>query len=381
MPALADVLIFADTGRSPELRHEVPIGIPDPFLYVEQNGSRHVVLTSFELDRVREIAGGPEAHPYEDFGYDELIAQGLSRAEVYLGVTVNACKALGVEEATVPATFPIEYADRLRGEGIEIRVDRALFEERRRVKSAVELEGIRRAQRAAEAGMDAARDLLRRASANGAGLVVDGEPLTSERIKTAIAAVFTARGMVTDDFVVSHGPQSAVGHEMGSGPISPGEPVVIDLWPKDIETACYADMTRTYVVGEPPEEIVRYHTLCKEALDRSLVAIRPGVPGRDVFELVCELFHEAGEPTQLSKRPGEVLEDGFYHGLGHGVGLEVHEAPWIGRAPDELAAGDVVTVEPGLYRHGYGGVRLEDLVLVTDDGVENLTDYPYELTP
>jgi len=187
--------------------------------------------------------------------------------------------------------------------------------------------------------------------------------------------------MVTDEFIVSHGPQSAVGHDMGSGPISPGEPVVIDLWPKDIETACYADMTRTYVVGEPPEEIVRYHTLCKEALDRSLGAIRSGVPGSEVFELVCELFHEAGEPTLLSKKPGEVLEDGFYHGLGHGVGLEIHEAPWIGRAPDEIAAGDVVTVEPGLYKHGYGGVRLEDLVLVTDDGVENLTDYPYELTP
>jgi Xaa-Pro aminopeptidase len=381
LPALADVVIYADTGRSPELRHEVPIGIPDPFLYVERNGSRHVVLTSFELDRVRELPGGLEPHPYEDFGFDELIARGLPREEVLLGVTVNACKALGIEAATVPATFPLEYADRLRGAGIEIRVDRALFEERRRVKNAVELAGIRRAQRAAEAGMDVARDLLRRASANGAGLVVDGEPLTSERIKGAIAAVFTAQGMVVDDFIVSHGPQSAVGHHMGAGPISPGESIVIDVWPKDIETACYADMTRTYVVGEPPEEIVRYHALCKEALDRSLVAIRSGVPGREVFEMVCDLFHEAGLPTQVSKKSGEVLENGFYHGLGHGVGLEVHEAPWLGRAPGEMVAGDVVTVEPGLYKHGYGGVRLEDLVLVTEDGVENLTDYPYELAP
>jgi len=378
---LADVLIYADTGRSPEMRHEVPIGIPDPFLYVERNGSRHVVVTSFELDRVREIHGGLEAHPYEEFGYDELIAKRLPREEVLIGVTVNACKALGVEEATVPATFPLEYADRLRDEGIELRVDRVLFEERRRVKNPAELAGIRRAQRAAEAGMDAARDLLRRASANGAGLVVDGDPLTSERIKRAIGAVFSAHGMVADEFIVSHGPQSAVGHDMGSGRIASGEPVVIDLWPKDVETACYADMTRTFVVGEPPEEIVRYHTLCKEALDRSLEAIRAGVPGSEVFELVCDLFHAAGQPTQLSKQPGEVLEDGFYHGLGHGVGLEVHEAPWLGRAPGEMVAGDVVTVEPGLYKHGYGGVRLEDLVLVTDDGVENLTDYPYDLTP
>jgi Xaa-Pro aminopeptidase len=379
--ALADVLIYADTGRSPELRHEVPIGIPDPFLYLERNGSRHVVLTSFELDRIRAIPGGPEPHAYEEFGFDELIAQGLSREDVLLAVAVNACKGLGVEDAVAPATFPLEYADRLRAEGIELRVDRELFSQRRRVKNAVELEGMRRAQRAAEAGMDAARDLLRRAAPNGSALSVDGKPLTAERIKRAIGAVFTEHGMVAEDFIVSHGPQSAVGHDMGSGPIESGEPVVIDLWPKDVETACYADMTRTYVVGEPPGEIAEYHRLCKEALDRSLEATRAGVPGAQVFQLVCELFHEAGQPTQLSKRPGEVLQDGFYHGLGHGVGLEVHEAPWLSRAPGELVAGDVVTLEPGLYRHGFGGVRLEDLVLVTDDGAENLTNYPYDLTP
>src|SRR4029453_1529963 len=153
----------------------------------------------------------------------------------------------------------------------------------RRVKSDAQLAGIRRAQRAAEAGMDAARHLLRAAEPNGAGLVVDGAPLTSERIKTAILEAFTARGVVADEFIVAHGPQSAVGHDPGSGAIAEGEPIVIDLWPKDIETACYADMTRTYVVGEPPEEIARYHALCKEALDRSLGAIRPGRPAADVL--------------------------------------------------------------------------------------------------
>ena len=378
---MPDLLIYADTGRSPEMRHEVPIGIPDAFLYVERNGSRHVVLTSFELDRIREIAAGPEPHPYEEFGYDELLAQGLQREEVSLRVVVNACKKLGVEDAVVPPAFPIQYADRLRAEGVEVRPDHETFATRRRVKNAVELAGIRRAQRAAEAGMDAARGLLRRAESNGAALTVDGEPLTAERIKLAINEVFAAHGMVADEFIVSHGAQSAVGHNMGSGPISRGESIVIDLWPKDAETACYADMTRTYVVGDPSDEVVEFHRLCKEALDRSLEAIRAGVPGRDVFQLVCELFHEAGQPTQLSKKPGEVLEDGFYHGLGHGVGLEVHESPWLGRGPGEMVAGDVVTVEPGLYRHGTGGVRLEDLVLVTADGAENLTDYPYDLTP
>ena len=378
---MPDVLIYADTIRSPEMRQEVPIGIPDPFLYIERDGARHVVLSSFEIDRVRAVPGTPMPHAYEEFGYDELIAKGLPRDEVYLEVAVNACRELGVTEAAVPWTFPVRFADRLRDSGVRIRPELELFQDRRRVKTDVQLAGIRRAQRAAEAGMDAARALLRQAKTNGGGLVVDGAPLTSERVKAAIMEAFTAHGVAAEEFIVAHGPQSAVGHDMGSGPIAEGEPIVIDLWPKDIGTACYADMTRTYVVGEPSEEIARYHALCREALDRSLDAVRPGRAAEDVFRLVCELFHEAGEPTQLSKKPGEVLEDGFYHGLGHGVGLEVHEEPSLGRAPGTIIAGDVVTLEPGLYRHGYGGVRLEDLVLVTEDGAENLTQYPYDLEP
>jgi Xaa-Pro aminopeptidase len=140
-------------------------------------------------------------------------------------------------------------------------------------------------------------------------------------------------------------------------------------------------MTRTFVVGGVSEELAEYHRLVHEALQRSVQAVKPGVAGRDIYVMVCELFHEHGYPTGHHKRPGEVIEDGFIHGLGHGVGLEVHEQPWLSRYPGELVEGDVITIEPGLYRKGYGGVRLEDLVLVTKDGGEALTQYPYELTP
>src|SRR4029079_15849503 len=197
--AVPDVLIYADTIRSTELRHELPLAIPDPFLYVEREGERHVVLTSFEIDRVREIAGAPEAHAYEEFGYDDLIAQGLPRDEVLLEVTVNALRALGVTEALVPWTFPAKFADRLREVGVELTPELDFFQDRRRVKSEAELAGIRRAQRAAEAGMRAARAVFRRAWPSGAGLVVDGEPLTSERIKRAVLEAFTARGTVADE--------------------------------------------------------------------------------------------------------------------------------------------------------------------------------------
>jgi Xaa-Pro aminopeptidase len=161
---------------------------------------------------------------------------------------------------------------------------------------------------------------------------------------------------------------------MGSGPIQAGEPVIIDLWPRDADSACFADMTRTFVVGEAPAELRHYHQLTREALARSLAAVRPGVAGREVYRISCEPYEQAGLPTLLSKARGQVLEEGYFHSLGHGVGLEVHEAPTLGRGSGVLVAGDVVTLEPGCYRPGFGGCRLEDLVLVTEDGAELLTD-------
>jgi Xaa-Pro aminopeptidase len=372
-----DVLIYADTIRSPELRHEVPVAVPDPFLYFERNGSKLAMVSSFEVDRLREV--GVEAHPYEEFGWDELLQKGLPREEVDLELSLRAAKEWGVGSAAVPSTFPLELADRLRAGGTELKVDRDLFLARRRVKTDAELAGIRRAQAGADAAMGAARDLLRRAEPKNGSVVLDGEPLTSERLKLEILRVFGEHGLSADEFIVSHGPQSAVGHDMGSGAILPDEPIVIDIWPRDRESMCFADMTRSFVVGTPSDELLEYHRLVYDALQRSLESTRAGVEGRAVFTQVCELFQEAGYPTQLSKEPGQVLDSGFYHGLGHGVGLEVHEQPWLGRAPGELVAGDVVTLEPGLYRAGWGGCRLEDLALVTEDGCENLTDFPYDL--
>jgi Xaa-Pro aminopeptidase len=378
---VGDVLIYADSLRSPEMRHEVPLGIPDPFLYAERDGDRHVVASSFELGRVSEVAPELQVLPLEEFGIDELYAQGLPREEIELEVILRAARRFGIDEAVVPGTFPLEVADHLRRNGIQVRADREHFVRRRRVKNDAELAGIRRAQHAAEAAMDAAREVLRSAERQNGSLVVDGEPLTCERLKIAVEQAFTANGAFADEFIVSHGAQTAVGHDMGSGPIAPNEPVCLDLFPRDRESGCFADMTRVFVVGTPSDELEEYHRLCREALERSVEAVKPGVAGSELHRITCEIFEEHGYPTLLSKKPGEVLQDGFYHSLGHGVGLEVHEEPSLGRAPGELVAGDVIAMEPGLYRNGYGGCRLEDIVLVTEKGPEVLTDYPYELRP
>jgi Xaa-Pro aminopeptidase len=376
-----DVVLYGDTFRSPELRHQVPIGIPDPFLYVELGGVKHIVIGAMEIPRLSQV-GDYELHPFEEFGSDDLIAEGKSYAEVRREVPLRALTAFGLTRALVPETFPLWLADALRARGVELTVDNDHFDDLRRVKTPAQLAGIRRAQRAAEAGMDAARDLLRRATANGAGLEIDGEPLTVERVKVAVAEAFVRHGASADEFIVAPGAQGAVGHDMGSGPISSGVPIVIDIWPRDNESFCFSDMTRTFVVGEVAEDVREWHRLCKEALDRAVGEIRDGADGRAIFDGTCEIFEAAGEQTQRTKAPGKPLSEGFFHGLGHGVGLEVHEAPGMGRAAElPLLAGDVVTVEPGCYRQGYGGVRLEDLVLVTENGAEKLTQYPYDLEP
>jgi len=376
-----DVLIYGDTVRSPELRHEVPLPVPDAFLYLEKDGRRVVALHSLEIPRVREDAPELEIVSLEQLGQDDLVAQGLSAPAVSLELAARACQELGMTKAAVPPTFPLELGDHLRANGIELDVDRELFEGRRRSKNETELRGIRNAQKACEAALDRARALLRRAEQNGAGLEVDGAPLTSERVKREIEDVFADFGVEGSEMIVSHGPQTAVGHNMGSGQIQANEPVVFDLFPRDKETGCYADMTRTYVVGEPSDEVKEWYGLVKQALERSTAEVKPGKNGRALFEIACDIFHDAGYKTQLNKEPGEVLEDGFFHSLGHGVGLEVHELPSMGRIGQDLVPGDVITIEPGLYRSGYGGLRLEDLVLVTTDGYEVITSYPYDLTP
>ncbi len=374
------VLIFGDTVRCPELRVEVPHAVADPFLYVERNGERHTVIRSLEARRMSEVER-MDVLPLEAFGLDELVEGGLDSDAAMLEIVARACAKLGVRHAAVPAGFPVELADRLRADGIRLDVDRRLFEARRRVKSASQLEGIRRAQRAAEAGMRAAADMLRESQPVNGVLQLGGEPLTSERLKQAVAAGFLANGAVAEDFIVAHGEQTCIGHHMGSGAIGAGEPITIDIWPRDTESGFFTDMTRTFVVGPVSDELADYHRLCLEVHEQVIPAIAPGITGRELHTIASRVVEAGGYPTQLSKRPGEVLLDGFFHGLGHGVGLEVHEEPQLDLSGGALVAGDVVAVEPGCYRQGYGGVRLEDLVLVTEDGAEVLTSYPYSLEP
>jgi Xaa-Pro aminopeptidase len=377
-----DVLIYADTERSPTMRHEIPLVIGDPFLYVEAGGKRIALTNTLERERLARAVPEVELVVGEELGRDELIAAGMPADEIALELSARLCERLGLRTAAVPPELPVALADRLRADGLELRPDQALFEARRRAKSGGELAGVRRAQRAAEQGMRAAAALLRAAERDGGELRHDGETLTSERVRAAIRdACARAGAPAPADIIVARADTVTGGHDPGSGPLAPDVAITIDLWPRDEESGCWADMTRTFVVGEANAATVEMHRLSMEALERATAAVRPGVTARAVYDIACDVFEAAGHPTQRTKAPGEALTEGFFFSLGHGVGLDVHEAPLLGRTGTEpLVAGDVLAVEPGTSR-GPDSARVEDLLLVTDDGADVLTDYPYGLTP
>jgi Xaa-Pro aminopeptidase len=254
-------------------------------------------------------------------------------------------------------------------------------EARRRVKTAAELAGIRRAQRAAEAGMDAAATLIRGAEPRDRLLHHDGQPLTAETVRAAVRAACAAAGAPAPPDIMVVSAHSSGGHDPGSGPLPADLPVTVDVWPRDEASGCWADMTRTFVGGRVTDEVAVLRDVVREALEAARAAARPGVTGRAVYDAAAEVVERAGHPTQRTRREGETLTRGFYFSLGHGVGLEVHEAPLLGLAGhDPLVAGDVVAIEPGIEGlDGIGGVRYEDLLLITESGCETLTDYPYDL--
>ncbi|HEX8083587.1 MAG TPA: M24 family metallopeptidase [Solirubrobacteraceae bacterium] len=378
---MAAILLYGDTIRYPALRHEVPLVVIDPFLLVARDGETMVLTNTLEAARIADALPQAELVFVEDLGLFDLLAEGVPREEAELEVVVRALRAWGVEEAVVPPDLPVVVADRVRAAGIALTVDTPAIEARRRVKSPAELEGIRRAQRAAEAGMAAGERLIRGAERRD-GRLHDGEgPVTAERVRAAVRSACAEHGAPAPPDIMVVSALSGGGHDPGSGPLPAGLPIEIDLWPCDETSGCWADMTRTFVNGEITGEVAELARVVRDAIEQVRATARPGVTGRELYDVAADVVERAGHPTQRTRKAGERLSTGFYFGLGHGVGLELHEPPSLGLSgQDTLVAGDVIAVEPGIEAlEGIGGVRLEDLLLIADDGCETLTQYPYEL--
>lgn len=376
-------LLHGDALHNPELRHEIGEPIMDALAFLEHDGRRIVLGSVLEEDifsRREDVVD--EFRNIQELGADDLMRDlSVPEEAVWPELIHRALQELHVREVVVPPTLGVIVADYLRERGVALVIDPEAWAMRRRRKTPWELEGMERAQRAAEVAMLAAARMLREAEPTAGGLLrFEGETLTAELIGDAMKSELSSQGADCEEILVHSGDAALAGHEVGHGPIAPDQTCIIDCYPQDRRTGAYSDMTRTFVPGRPSEDVQKLHRHCREALDIAFESLRPG--RNDAYVKVSEYFHDRGFPTQHHHRSKEVLREGFRHALGHGVGLEVHEKPWMGRRSDALVEGDVVAVEPGLYFKGVGGVRLEDTVLVTTDGIEHFTEpYPYDLQP
>ena len=372
-------LIFADSVRDPDLFVATGITIGDPFAYIETDGKRIIVTSELEADVARRTSTATEVWTGSEFGSRELVKGGMSYHDAELEVVRRALERLALDAVAVPPSFPVELADFLRGHGVAVTADRSGYELRRRVKDERALAGIRLAQRGTEAAFARVVEVLGASSPGGGGLVFEGETLTAEWLTDEIERVLREHGCEGERPLVGNGPTGANVHERGTGPIQPGESIIVDIFPRHLKSRYHSDMTRTFCFGAAPEQLRHMHGVVYEALRASEERIAAGVNGTAVWEAACDVIEGGGYRTTRGLGEGETLDEDFFHGLGHGVGVEVHEAPNLGLSGDDLLAGDIVTIEPGVYRKGFGGVRLEDIAVVREGGCEVLTDFPYDL--
>jgi Xaa-Pro aminopeptidase len=367
-------LVDAD-GTDADQRYLSGFDAPDPFLTC-YDGDVHLLVSALEYGRAKKDARAATVARFADYDYREKVAERGPR-EGRLDVVRAFLDDHDVVDVLAPERFPLGTADGLRERSLSVDVERDDVVERvRATKTDEETEHVRRAQLANEEAMRAAEDLLAGADVVNGTLHTERGPLTSERVKEEIEVTLLRHGCALDETIVACGVDAADPHDRGSGPIEADEPVIVDIFPRDKETGYHADMTRTFVRGDPDPTVREWFDVTDEARRAALGVLEPGVTGAAVHDAVCDVYEDAGLPTL---RSDPRTETGFIHSTGHGVGLEVHERPRLSPDGEELRPGHVVTVEPGLYDAEVGGVRIEDIVVVTEDGYENLTDYPIEL--
>ena len=379
----APLLFYGDSYRYPDIYHTIRFLAPDPQIVLEDGAELVMLTNSLEEGRARKQSRATKIHNVDEFGSRELVAAGARPTETTATVIERFLASRGTTRVAVPAYFPLGLADALRGKGIELEIADGL-DKRRRAKRDDEIAALEATQRATEEAWQLGVDAIARSAPGPDGvLVLDGAPLTAERVRAIVEGALLERGCLAESTIVAPGPQAADPHMIGSGPIHAGEPVVMDIFPQHKESRYWADMTRTVSKGPPSPEIVKLYEVVRRAQDAGIAALRPGITGREVHELVEDIIFAAGYDTLRTGQkhdPADPATKGFIHGTGHGVGLEIHEAPSVGRGgTSPLAVGDVVTVEPGIYDPAIGGVRLEDMLVITADGSRNLTRAPRQL--
>jgi Xaa-Pro aminopeptidase len=369
-PPNCATLFIAASETDSNLYYATKFIAPDPFIYMELKGERLLVMSDLEMDRARSQATVDRVLSYSEIER-EARAQGVAEPGA-VDIVHQILRSGGVTHIQIPMNFPFGHARRLQDLGYQLQSKREPFYERRVVKTAEEIAHIEQSQRATETAVAAAHGALRRADIRGDLLWLDGEPLTSERIKKLINVALMEQDCIAQHTIVAGGEQACDPHQEGSGLLPAHRSIIFDVFPRSATSRYFADMSRTVVRGTPSAEIRRLYQTVLDAQEEAITKVRDGADGKKIHEGICERFEKAGYKTGLVN--GRM--QGYFHGTGHGVGLDIHEVPRISRTGSILQEGHVVTVEPGLYYPGLGAVRIEDMVLVTSDGCRNLTNYP-----
>lgn len=366
------ILMIAASEAESNLYYATGFLAPDPFIFLQIAQEKTLIMSDLEMDRARSQA--KVDHVLSLSEYEARLRQ-QHKEPTWTNILDLFLKEKKVKWILVPSNFPISYADSLRGKGYLLEVKPEPFFEERTVKSEQEIACIREVQRATERAAAAAVSVLREAEIRDGWLYRQGRVLTSEDLKQVINVKLMEEGCVAQHTIVASGDQACDPHNEGSGPLAADAAIVMDIFPRSSRSRYFADMSRTVVKGRAPDRLKKLYETVLQSQEAALNMVRDGASGREIHGRVCQVFDKAGYETGMVN--GRM--QGFFHGTGHGLGLDVHEPPRISRADSILKTGQVVTVEPGLYYPGVGGVRIEDLVWVTDSGCVNLTEFPKQL--
>jgi len=365
-------LIVAASEQDPDMLYATRFFAPDPFIFLEENGKRTLVLSDLEIGRGRKQAQADEFLPYSKF---EKEVQGTSRkAPPYEKVLAHFIVQRKIRSAIVPANFPLGYARELESRKIRLQPTNGLFWPEREAKSEAELRQMRKALEITEAGMARGIEVLKQSkSGKGQKLQWHNADLTSEILRAEIDTAVLRAGGLPANTIVAGGDQACDPHERGHGPLKANSLIILDIFPRSAATGYFGDLTRTVLRGQASEGQRKLWDTVNAGQTRALKKMKPGVDGLTLHNEIKKFFADQGYPTEV--RNGQNV--GFFHGTGHGLGLEIHEHPRFQKTV--FKPGQVLTVEPGLYYPGLGGVRTEDVVAITKSGIRMLSRFPNNL--
>lgn len=363
------LLVAASEGDS-NMLYAVGFFVPDPFIFFQHKKTKFAVLSDLEIDRAKKQADVDRVLALSQ--YQKKLRK-LGKPAATADILDLLFRERGIRSLIVPANFPALLSDQLRAKGFSVQIKRDPFWDERETKSKREVKQIIESLRVARLGLEAGIRMLKRSRSKRDGyLYLNGTRLTSEMLKTAVNTTIMAQGWLPSHTIISSGDQCVDPHHEGSGPIKANTSIIFDIFPRSQQSGYFGDLSRTVVRGRASEKLKEIYATVQAGQKIGFAQIRDGVNGKQVHQNILDLFEAKGFHTGRIK--GRM--QGFFHGTGHGLGLDIHEPPRIAPVDAILRTGHVVTVEPGLYYLGIGGVRLEDVVLVTANGNRNLTDCP-----